>query len=77
MKILPIINGFWNLLMQKLGFAKRNELFEKRLSICLQCKFIKNNFCSLCGCYVKAKTKVKYKLDKNGKSIDGCPRKYW
>jgi hypothetical protein len=79
MKIKFIIQGFWTILKQKLGIVskEKKELYDKRLDICLNCPFYDDGFCDICGCYVKAKTKVDYDIDKNGKSIDGCPQKYW
>lgn len=50
----------------------------KRLFICDNCKFkTSHGICHLCGCVVKAKVRVSYPLDKEGKSIDGCPMKKW
>ena len=77
--IFNIMNGFFNLFKQKLGFVtkEKKELYEKRLNICLKCKYLDEDFCMICGCYVYAKTKVDFDLDENGKSISGCPKKYW
>ena len=53
-------------------------LFDERLKIYLKCPYIKRNrTCSICGCFVDAKTKCIYKLDKYGKSIAGCPKRLW
>jgi len=77
--MIYIIKGFWNLFLEKLGFISKSkkEIFDKHLNICLSCKYLDDNFCLICGCYVYAKTKINYKLDEHGKAIDGCPRKYW
>ena len=74
-----IILGFWNLLLYEIRMlSKKNRiLYDSRLKICQTCKYINDDFCDLCGCYVKAKTKYNYKLDINKKSINGCPKKYW
>jgi hypothetical protein len=79
MKIIYIINGFTNLIKNKLGILSKeqNELYNKRLDVCLKCRYIDKEFCSICGCYVYAKTKAEYDIDKKGKTIDGCPKKYW
>jgi len=80
MKIKFIILGFWALFKQKIGIIskEKKELYDKRLNICLNCGFYDDEgFCDICGCYIKAKTKVNYDLDKDGKSIEGCPQKYW
>ena len=59
-------------------YKKINLLFNKRLQICIKCPYIKRNrICSICGCFIDAKTKCIYKLDKNNKSINGCPKLYW
>lgn len=49
----------------------------KRLEICRECKHKRRGICGLCGCVIKAKVRVKYPLDNDGKSIDGCPEKKW
>ena len=55
------------------GSAKSVE----RLKLCSECKHNKHGICNLCGCIIKAKVRVKYFLDENGKSVDGCPEKQW
>jgi hypothetical protein len=79
MNVKYIFLGFWALLKQKIGIIskERKELYQKRLDICIDCPFLDDGFCDICGCYVKAKTKVDYDLDENRKSIEGCPQKYW
>ena len=75
-----IFEGFLNLFITKLGFKNKNSrLYQERLNICLNCKYLddEDNTCLICGCYVHAKTKVDYELDENGKSCEGCPKKYW
>ena len=80
MIISNIIEGYFNLIRFNL-FKKYREkqkiLFNKRLSICENCKYLKKNKCDICGCLVKAKTKVIYKLDKKGNTIKGCPKMMW
>ncbi len=71
-----IFIGFFNLLKNKLGFGLK-EIYKNRLDICLTCLYLDKNQCDICGCFVHAKTKVNYSIDSNGKSIDGCPKKYW
>jgi hypothetical protein len=74
-----IFFGFYNLILQKIDLLskEKRELYKKRLDICGRCPYLDDGFCDVCGCYAKAKTKVNYYLDENGKSIDGCPKKYW
>ena len=47
---------------------KKRELYNKRYKICQSCDYLDKSFCKICGCFVKAKTKV----DK-----EECPKKYW
>lgn len=74
-----IFEGFTNLVRNLFGILSKEEkiLFDKRLDICLKCKFMKDNRCSICGCFIKAKTKVNYVLDDEQKSIEGCPKRFW
>ena len=74
-----IFFGYFNWLKLNLRILSQEQitLYNKRLNICLKCKYNQKNICSYCGCFIKAKTKVDYKLDKNNKSISGCPKKYW
>ena len=51
--------------------------FKRRYRICKECKYNKHGICKLCGCIIKAKTRVTYELDENGISEDGCPIKKW
>jgi len=76
---IKIIKGYFNLLISLIGFISKSkkQLYKKRYEICKNCKYQDFNFCLICGCYIKAKTKVNFKLDENLKSIDGCPKKYW
>lgn len=48
-----------------------------RYSICKKCEHNIHGICEICGCILKAKVRVDYDLDENGKSIDGCPEKKW
>jgi hypothetical protein len=79
MIIIKILSGFINLLFKNIGLlsSKNREIYKKRADICYECQFNDRNFCSLCGCYIPAKTKAYYDLDKDGKSKGGCPKKYW
>ena len=47
------------------------------MKICTKCEFYKSGICIKCGCILKAKTRVDFILDENGKSIGGCPLKKW
>lgn len=57
--------------------GRTKALSKERLDICNQCEYNKNGICDICGCILKAKVRVKFDLDENGKSIDGCPEKKW
>jgi hypothetical protein len=42
---------------------------SKRLAICNRCPYrTRDNRCTLCGCFVRAKTKV---------ATEKCPNGYW
>lgn len=42
----------------KSGFKIRKDLGEKRFAVCQQCPHLKNDRCTLCGCFMKAKSKI-------------------
>ena len=54
-----------------------SERSKSRMKICTKCEFYKSGICIKCGCILKAKTRVDFILDENGKSIGGCPLKKW
>ena len=76
-----IIEGYCNwlwYLLWKPYREKQRKLFSKRIKICESCeKFTKTRQCNLCGCFIDAKVKCIFELDKDGKSIDGCWIKKW
>lgn len=78
-KIKQISEGYINWILSLFFKLRYKELYKSRLLICYSCEHITKNKlqCSICGCILKAKTSVNYKLDENLKSIDGCPKKYW
>jgi len=47
------------------------------MAICNKCEHNKHGICELCGCILKAKTRVDFILDNNGITIDGCPKRKW
>jgi len=68
-----IIVGYFNLLMAQLRMLskKRRKLYSDRYDVCKTCIYLEKDiweYCKICGCYVKAKTKV----DKAN-----CPQGYW
>lgn len=69
--IQKIINGYYNLL-----FGKKKPIYKLRLACCNDCPKKKGAFCSLCGCYLKAKVSVDYPMY-DGKSVGGCPLNKW
>ena len=74
--IIYIVEGYcvwiWNIIT-----FKTHQKAKNRLSICNTCSHNKNGICELCGCIIKAKVRVDFPEDANGKSIDGCPKKKW
>ena len=48
-----------------------------RLEICSECKHNRCGICMKCGCIIKAKVRVDFMLDEDGKSIEGCPERKW
>ena len=57
---------------------KRKKEAQKRITICEKCEFFNTlRMCNICGCFSDIKTKMPFDLDENGKSIDGCPEKFW
>jgi hypothetical protein len=79
MSISKIFWGFLNLFLQNLGLLspKKRKINKERLETCYKCGFAEDKFCSICGCYIPAKTKANYDKDEEGKSIGGCPMRYW
>lgn len=67
-----IFEGFCNLF-----FKKKTPLYYARKRICSTCEHRNGKFCSVCGCYIKAKISVNYPLDKDGISMGGCPLFRW
>ena len=66
-----IIVGYFNMLRAQLNMLnkEKRDLYNKRYSICKKCKHLnKFEMCKICGCYVKAKTKVTNAY---------CPKKFW
>lgn len=57
------------------GHATKRSI--PRLQICNQCENNKSGICKKCGCILKAKARVDFLLDENGKSIGGCPENKW
>jgi len=76
-----IFEGYYCLILRKLRrLNKQNALlYDFRYMTCQKCE--KRNklldTCSICGCWLPAKTSVNYELDENRKSINGCPEKRW
>ena len=70
-------NWFWFLIWKPYR-EKQRKLFTERIKICESCdNFTFTRQCDLCGCFMDAKTKCIFKLDENGKSIDGCWINKW
>lgn len=87
-----ILQGFFNLIMYNISdeYRKNHVIFESRLKKCRECEMLdkKTMQCTVCGCFVKAKTKVQYDVDDDGIAIayvdpgdskprSACPKKRW
>ena len=73
---LYIIEGYVRWLFD-IFKGEASPRYKQRYKICKECKYNKHGVCKLCGCIIKAKTRVSYELDENGISLDGCPMKKW
>lgn len=71
-----IIKGYITWIKNKIT-GNTKQLYKDRLSICENCEYNIHGICKLCGCVLKAKTRVDFILDNEGKSIDGCPERKW
>ena len=58
---------------------KRKQEAKRRIEICENCEyFLKNaRMCDVCGCLMDVKTKMRFDLDDEGISIDGCWERKW
>ncbi len=74
--LLNIIQGYFIWLFNII-FKNTSINSRRRLLICNKCIYNKHGVCQLCGCIIKAKVRVHFQLDENGKSIDGCPLQKW
>lgn len=45
-----------------------DTLYEKRLSVCQECKYLSEALCQACGCYVELRAAAK---------VSRCPYKKW
>lgn len=80
--LLFILNGyisFFKYILNKKYRLRIEHESKRRLDICNACIFYDKRIeiCKLCGCFMKIKTKIIFKLDNSGKSINGCPKQYW
>lgn len=71
-----IIEGYITWFTEKIT-GKSKQLYKDRMAICQNCEYNIHGICKLCGCVLKAKTKVDFIIDDEGKSIDGCPERKW
>lgn len=74
--VLYIIEGYFKWLYDSV-FDHMSEKSIERYEICKNCEFRKDHICGKCGCVIKAKVRVDYMTDEEGKSIDGCPMRKW
>lgn len=75
-QIFYIIEGYFIWIWNIITFKTHKKAIY-RLELCNSCKYNENGICSECGCIIKAKVRVNFNEDKNGKSIDGCPKNKW
>ena len=80
--IIQIIKGYllWILYyLYKPYREKRKAEAYRRIQICEVCEHFYKPFrnCSLCGCLMDVKVRMKFDLDENNKSINGCMDKRW
>lgn len=82
LKIKQIIEGYYSWIKFHLCKSYREEIkleAKRRIKICEECpffwKYVRN--CMICGCFMDVKVKMKFKLDENNKSINGCLEKKW
>ena len=71
-----IIEGYitW---IKDLVTGMTKQIYKDRMKICNNCEHNVHGICELCGCVLKAKVRVDFMLDKEDKSIDGCPERKW
>jgi hypothetical protein len=79
--ILIIFFAYRNVLLEWRDMLdpKKRKVFNERMEICNRCDMKDEifNVCSVCKCPLKPKTRGDYDLDEEGKSIFGCPYRYW
>lgn len=51
-----IFEGFRNLILDKISDIKYKDIFNERRKICAECEFNSKGKCTVCGCFIKAKT---------------------
>jgi hypothetical protein len=79
-RLIIIFWAYYNVIRDWLDLLdpKKREIFNNRLNICKRCSFKDElNLCSICKCPIKPKSRGDYDLDEDGKSLLGCPKKYW
>ena len=81
-KIKQIAKGYYQWFKFHLNKKYREKIekeAQRRIQICESCDFFWKHTrnCMLCGCLMDVKTKMDFKLDEDGKSIDGCLAKEW
>jgi hypothetical protein len=81
-EIKQIILGYISWLRYYLSKSYKEKIkkeAKRRIEICEKCEmfYSPGRNCMICGCYMDVKTKMDFKLDENGKSIDGCYEKKW
>lgn len=62
-KLYRIIMGWWYFLTNQ-----KNEVAQKRLSICVECPYMQSGVCGKCGCVLQAKARIEE---------EECPDNRW
>lgn len=76
--IIGYISWIWYYLYKPYRLKRQIEA-AKRIQICESCKYFlkRSRTCKICGCFMDIKTKMYFKLDENGISLDGCVKGKW
>lgn len=73
---IHIIEGYMKWVIDIIRNRMSPTSYE-RYTKCKKCEYNIRGICAECGCIIKAKVRVDFELDEEGKSIDGCPLRKW
>ena len=74
--ILQIIQGYLSWAFDGI-FGRISAESQRRYAICSKCEKKSGSICSVCGCILKAKVRVKFPIGADGLTIGGCPENKW